>query len=39
MDYQTITYELNDGMAVVTMNRADKYNALTTRCVPRSHMR
>ena len=31
MDYQTITYELNDGMAVVTMNRADKYNALTTQ--------
>jgi 2-(1,2-epoxy-1,2-dihydrophenyl)acetyl-CoA isomerase len=31
MDYQTITYELSDGMAVVTMNRADKYNALTTQ--------
>lgn len=31
MDYQTITYELNDGMAVITMNRADKYNALTTQ--------
>jgi 2-(1,2-epoxy-1,2-dihydrophenyl)acetyl-CoA isomerase len=31
MDYQTITYELTDGMAVITMNRADKYNALTTQ--------
>ena len=31
MDYQTITYEVNDGMAVITMNRADKYNALTTQ--------
>ncbi|MGJ8595574.1 enoyl-CoA hydratase-related protein [Sulfitobacter sp.] len=31
MDYQTITYELSDGMAVITMNRADKYNALTTQ--------
>lgn len=31
MDYQTITYELSDGMAIITMNRADKYNALTTQ--------
>lgn len=31
MDYQTITYELSDGVAVITMNRADKYNALTTQ--------
>ncbi len=31
MDYQTITYELNDGLAVVTMNRADKYNAMTSQ--------
>jgi 2-(1,2-epoxy-1,2-dihydrophenyl)acetyl-CoA isomerase len=31
MDYQTITYELSDGLAVITMNRADKYNALTTQ--------
>ena len=31
MDYQTITYELSDGIAVVTMNRAEKYNALTTQ--------
>jgi len=31
MDYQTITYELSDGMAIVTMNRADKYNALTSQ--------
>jgi len=31
MDYQTINYELSDGLAVITMNRADKYNALTTQ--------
>ncbi|MCX7566185.1 enoyl-CoA hydratase-related protein [Sulfitobacter sp. F26169L] len=31
MDYQTITYELSGGVAVITMNRADKYNALTTQ--------
>ncbi|MEQ6248278.1 enoyl-CoA hydratase-related protein [Sulfitobacter sp. HNIBRBA3233] len=31
MDYQTITYDLTDGVAVVTLNRADKYNALTTQ--------
>jgi 2-(1,2-epoxy-1,2-dihydrophenyl)acetyl-CoA isomerase len=31
MDYQTITYALSDGLAVITMNRADKYNALTTQ--------
>jgi 2-(1,2-epoxy-1,2-dihydrophenyl)acetyl-CoA isomerase len=31
MDYQTITYELADAMAIVTLNRADKYNALTTQ--------
>lgn len=31
MDYQTITYELSDGIAVITMNRADRYNALTTQ--------
>ena len=31
MDYQTITYELADGVALVTMNRADKMNALTTQ--------
>jgi len=31
MDYQTITYELSGGMAVVTMDRAEKYNALTTQ--------
>jgi 2-(1,2-epoxy-1,2-dihydrophenyl)acetyl-CoA isomerase len=31
MDYQTITYEVSDGMAIITMNRADKYNALTTQ--------
>jgi 2-(1,2-epoxy-1,2-dihydrophenyl)acetyl-CoA isomerase len=31
MDYQTITYELSEGLAVITMNRADKYNALTTQ--------
>jgi 2-(1,2-epoxy-1,2-dihydrophenyl)acetyl-CoA isomerase len=31
MDYQTLTYDLNDGLAVVTMNRPDKMNALTTQ--------
>jgi len=31
MDYQTINYELSDGLAVITMNRAEKYNALTTQ--------
>lgn len=31
MDYQTIIYDLSDGVATITMNRADKYNALTTQ--------
>ncbi len=31
MDYQTITYTLTDGVALITMNRADKMNALTTQ--------
>lgn len=31
MEYQTLTYELNDGVAVVTFNRPDKMNALTTQ--------
>jgi 2-(1,2-epoxy-1,2-dihydrophenyl)acetyl-CoA isomerase len=31
MDYQTITYDLSDGVAIVTLNSADKYNALTTQ--------
>ena len=31
MDYQTITYELAEGIALVTLNRADKMNALTTQ--------
>lgn len=30
MDYQTITLEISDDIAVLTLNRADKYNALTT---------
>ena len=31
MDYQTITYALQDNMALITLNRADKMNALTTQ--------
>ncbi len=31
MDYQTILYEISDGVCVVTLNRADKMNALTTQ--------
>ncbi len=31
MDYQTITYALEDGVALITLNRADKMNALTTQ--------
>ncbi|KIN64766.1 Enoyl-CoA hydratase/isomerase family protein [Sulfitobacter noctilucicola] len=31
MDYQTITYTLEDGIAVLTLSRADKMNALTTQ--------
>lgn len=31
MDYQTITYDVSEGVALITMNRADKYNALTTQ--------
>jgi len=31
VDYQTITYELSAGIALITLNRADKMNALTTQ--------
>ena len=31
MDYQTITLDINDGLAVLTLNRPDKMNALTTQ--------
>lgn len=31
MQYETLTYEINDGVAVVTLNRPDRMNALTTR--------
>ncbi|MFT6674716.1 MAG: 2-(1,2-epoxy-1,2-dihydrophenyl)acetyl-CoA isomerase [Sulfitobacter sp.] len=31
MDYQTITYDVSDDMALITMNRPDKMNALTTQ--------
>lgn len=31
MDYQTLTYDLTDGMALITLNRPDVMNALTTQ--------
>jgi 2-(1,2-epoxy-1,2-dihydrophenyl)acetyl-CoA isomerase len=31
MDYQTITFEIADNIAVLTLNRADKMNALNTQ--------
>ena len=31
MDFQTLTYELADDIAVITLNRPDKMNALTTQ--------
>ncbi len=31
MEYQAITYDLADGVAVITLNRADKMNALNTQ--------
>ena len=31
MDYQTLTYELTDGVAVITFQRDEKMNALTTQ--------
>lgn len=31
MDYQTLTYEVADGVAIVKLDRADKMNALTTQ--------
>lgn len=31
MEYQTIRYEVADDVAVITLNRADKMNALTTQ--------
>lgn len=31
MDYQTLTYELTDGVAIITFTREDKMNALTTQ--------
>ena len=31
MDYQTILYEIEDGLAVITMNRAEVLNSMTTQ--------
>ncbi|MBQ0804519.1 MAG: enoyl-CoA hydratase/isomerase family protein [Sulfitobacter sp.] len=31
MDYQTLNFDVTDGLAVITLNRADKMNALTTQ--------
>ena len=31
MDYDTITLDITDGIAVLTLNRADKMNALTAQ--------
>ncbi|MGC3936685.1 enoyl-CoA hydratase-related protein [Roseobacter sp. EG26] len=31
MDYQTLTYSLLDGVATITLNRAEKMNALSTQ--------
>jgi 2-(1,2-epoxy-1,2-dihydrophenyl)acetyl-CoA isomerase len=31
MEYETITLDITDNIAVVTLNRPDKYNALTTQ--------
>ncbi|MBV6637506.1 MAG: enoyl-CoA hydratase/isomerase family protein [Mameliella sp.] len=31
MEYQTITYDVAEGIATITLNRADKMNALTTQ--------
>lgn len=31
MDYQTLTYSLDEGVATITLNRPDKMNALTTQ--------
>ena len=31
MDYQTLTYDLSDGVAIITLNRPDRMNALTTQ--------
>lgn len=31
MDYQTLTYTLQDGVALITLNRAEKMNALSTQ--------
>ncbi len=31
MDYQTLTFDLADGLAVITLNRPDKMNALTSQ--------
>ncbi|MGB7244052.1 MAG: enoyl-CoA hydratase-related protein [Sulfitobacter sp.] len=31
MDYQTLTYSLDDGIGLITLNRPEKMNALTTQ--------
>ena len=35
MKYETLTYALDDGVALITLNRPDDMNALTKQMRPR----